>query len=115
MFSFADDPRDKRAFMMVSRSANEPQRFNAPGEGDILGMGANAIVHRVQLRSTRADGEHRDEGWTKVNVGLSSPKKGEKENVHVENLQPIEWDAAVKRPFSLAKMLGKYKAPVLRQ
>lgn len=45
---------------------------------------------------------------TPVNVGLSSPKKGDKENVNVEHLQPTEWDAAVKRPFSLAKMLGKY-------
>lgn len=45
---------------------------------------------------------------TPVNVGLSSPKKGDEENVNVEKLQPTEWDAAVKRPFSLAKMLGKY-------
>ena len=43
VFSFADDPRDKRAFMQVSRSANEMQQFRAPGEGDILGMGNNAI------------------------------------------------------------------------
>lgn len=114
VFSFADDPRDKRAFMMVSRSANEPQRFNAPGEGDILGMGANAIVHRVQLSSTRADGGHRDAGWTKVNVGLnSSPEKlknvvgSQADAIQQQALQLIEWDAAVKRPFSLAKMLGK--------
>ena len=43
VFSFAEDPRDRRAFMMVSRSANTLQQFHAPGEGDILGMGENAI------------------------------------------------------------------------
>ena len=113
MFSFSDDPRDKRSFMMVSRSANEPQKFNAPGEGDILGMGANAIVHRVQLSSTRADGGHRDAGWTKVNVGLSSPNKlgdGNQSNANhqkTEGINLTEWDAAVKRPFSLSKMLGR--------
>lgn len=115
VFSFADDPRDKRAFMQVSRSANEPQKFNEIGEGDILGMGANAIVHRVQLSSTLADGGHRDEGWTKVNVGLNnSPEKliGIDSQIGINHkgsgeLQLTEWDAAVKRPFSLAKMLGK--------
>ena len=116
VFSFSDDPRDKRAFMMVSRSANAPQQFNAPGEGDILGMGANAIVHRVQLSSTRADGGHRDGGWTPVNVGLNRPNglNGDKSNGcrdtskpdDVSHSQLTEWDAAVKRPFSLAKMLG---------
>lgn len=110
VFSFADDARDKRAFMQVSRSANEPQKFNAPGEGDILGMGANAIVHRVQLSSTRADGGHRDSGWTRVNVGLNSHNQLANSNANHQTsgeLEPTEWDAAVKRPFSLAKMLSK--------
>lgn len=105
VFSFAEDPRDRRAFMMVSRSAGTLQQFHAPGEGDILGMGENAIVHRVKLSFTQADGSHRDEQWTRVNVGLGHEmptlnastikQKGEK-----------FWDAAVKRPFSLAKMLA---------
>jgi hypothetical protein len=111
VFSFADDPRDKRAFMMVSRSANEPQRFNAPGEGDILGMGANAIVHRVQLSSTRPDGGHRDAGWTTVNVGLNNSPDKLKDSTNIDptsddESELTEWDAAVKRPFSLSKMLG---------
>ncbi|KAL3774658.1 hypothetical protein HJC23_002467 [Cyclotella cryptica] len=115
VFSFSDDPRDKRAFMMVSRSANAPQQFNAPGEGDILGMGANAIVHRVQLSSTQADGGHRDGGWTPVNVGLSCPNglsddystgsQDVNKADEMEGSQLTEWDAAVKRPFSLAKMI----------
>ncbi|KAL3773263.1 hypothetical protein ACHAWO_010963 [Cyclotella atomus] len=110
VFSFADDPRDKRAFMMVSRSANEPQRFNAPGEGDILGMGANAIVHRVQLSSTRPDGGHRDAGWTTVNVGLNNSPDKLKDSTNIDptsddESELTEWDAAVKRPFSLSKML----------
>mmetsp|Transcript_36420 Transcript_36420/g.78634 ORF Transcript_36420/g.78634 Transcript_36420/m.78634 type:complete len:907 (+) Transcript_36420:20-2740(+) len=110
IFSFAEDPRDRRAFMMVSRSANTLQQFHAPGEGDILGMGENAIVHRVQLSYTRGDGRHRDEHWTRVNVGLENEepvnkssnknKEDESDSSHVE-----DWDAAVKRPFSLGKML----------
>ena len=50
VFSFALDPCDRRAFRLVSRSTDTLQQFYAPGEGDILGMGNNAIVHRVQLR-----------------------------------------------------------------
>lgn len=101
--------------MQVSRSSNEPQKFNEIGEGDILGMGANAIVHRVQLSSTLPDGGHRDAGWTPVNVGLNnSPEKlrcGDYDQTSRTNhknhgeLKLTEWDAAVKRPFSLAKML----------
>jgi hypothetical protein len=103
---------------MNYRSANAPQQFNAPGEGDILGMGANAIVHRVQLSFTRADGGHRDDGWTPVNVGLrnssgkpNDTKVNDSQDVNKPNEMEVsklvEWDAAVKRPFSLAKMLGK--------
>lgn len=110
VFSFAEDPRDKRAFMMVSRSAKECQQFHAPGEGDILGMGENAIVHRVQLSHTRADGRHRDERWTRVNVGLENEEPADiqanNERVGVgDTSREDEWDAAVKRPFSLSKML----------
>jgi len=110
VFSFADDPRDRRAFMMVSRSAQECQQFNAPGEGDILGMGENAIVHRVQLSLTQSDGSHRDEHWTRVNVGLENDKSTDiQSNNKLEgdrdSSQEGDWDAAVKRPFSLGKML----------
>lgn len=123
VFSFADDPRDKRAFMMVSRSAGTLQQFQSPGEGDILGMGANAIVHRVQLAFTRADGGHRDENWTSVNVGLEndtsiSVHSNKTTSVSIrsnyttsESIQSNTeegeeyWDAAAKRPFSLEKML----------
>jgi hypothetical protein len=103
VFSFADDPRDKRAFMMVSRSAGRLQQFQAPGEGDILGMGANAIVHRVQLAFTQADGSHRDENWTTVNIGLENKSSVSNQSKITEEEE--EWDAAVKRPFSLEKML----------
>ncbi|KAL3767244.1 hypothetical protein ACHAW5_005255, partial [Stephanodiscus triporus] len=123
VFSYADDPRDKRAFMMVSRSAGTLQQFQSPGEGDILGMGANAIVHRVQLAFTLPDGGHRDENWTSVNVGLkndtslnvhsnkTASMSIQSNNTTSESIQSNTeegeeyWDAAVKRPFSLAKML----------
>eukprot|EP00584_Thalassiosira_punctigera_P012141 CAMPEP_0172559662 /NCGR_PEP_ID=MMETSP1067-20121228/85115_1 /TAXON_ID=265564 ORGANISM="Thalassiosira punctigera, Strain Tpunct2005C2" /NCGR_SAMPLE_ID=MMETSP1067 /ASSEMBLY_ACC=CAM_ASM_000444 /LENGTH=896 /DNA_ID=CAMNT_0013349305 /DNA_START=32 /DNA_END=2722 /DNA_ORIENTATION=+ len=107
VFSFAEDPRDRRAFMMVSQSANTLQQFHAPGEGDILGMGENAIVHRVQLSFTRADGGQRDEHWTRVNVGLENEKHVDKNRNEEEESDSLleDWDAAVKRPFSLGKML----------
>merc|ERR1712183_1210642 len=66
--------------MKISTSANEAQQFYAPGEGGILGMGSNAIVHRVALEATSS---------------ASSKESGES-----------YWDAAVKRPFSLSKMLS---------
>ncbi|KAL7537868.1 hypothetical protein ACHAXR_008129 [Thalassiosira sp. AJA248-18] len=103
VFSFAEDYHDRRAFMMVSRSSNALQQFHAPGEGDILGMGENAIVHRVQLSSTQADGGHRDENWTRVNVGLKNEKPAD--NHSSNKRREADWDAAVKRPFSLGKML----------
>ena len=87
VFSFADDSRDTRAFMKISHSANEAQQFLAPGEGDILGMGANAIVHRVQLGPT------------------SSGTSDAEDEIDVELSEQDGWDAAVKRPFSLSKML----------
>ena len=38
-------------------AGNEPQQFNAPGEGGILGMGNNAIVHHVELEAARRSPE----------------------------------------------------------
>ena len=107
VFSFAEDPRDRRAFMMVSRAAQTLQQFHAPGEGDILGMGENAIVHRVQLSYTKADGGHRGENWTRVNVGLNHemPKTNHEGDSSPDDGDCDDWDAAVKRPFSLSKML----------
>lgn len=87
VFSFAEDPRDKRQFMKISTSANEAQQFHAPGEGGILGMGANAIVHHAELEPTSP---------------LSSTDDA---TVH-----PQEWDAAVKRPFGLSKMLASLES-----
>lgn len=105
VFSFADDSRDKRAFMQVSRSANEMQQFKAPGEGDILGMGNNAIVHRVQLAHTFSDGRHRDEHWTSVNIGLEVETSLDRSEDNVGQATG-DWDAAVKRPFDLHKMIA---------
>jgi len=114
VFSYAEDPRDKRAFMMVSKSANTLQhfRFGDP-KGDILGMGENAIVHRVQLNHTKPDGAHRDENWTRVNIGLENSRRMSVQSdivsISTTNTETEEWDAAVKRPFSLAKMLAFLK------
>eukprot|EP00536_Pseudo-nitzschia_multiseries_P005364 jgi/Psemu1/65055/estExt_Genemark1.C_1000065 len=96
VFCFSDDPRDRRQFMKISTSAQEAQQFHAPGEGGILGMGANAIVHRVELVSTSPKsieeilGEDGDPDWNEAGNEV--------------------WDAAVKRPFSLSKMLASLEA-----
>lgn len=96
VFSFSPEgPRDKREFMKISTSANEAQQFYAPGEGNILGMGENAIVHRVLLRPTSATGESL----------ASSPE----DEASMELQNEPGWDAAVKRPFSLSKMLASLK------
>jgi hypothetical protein len=100
VFSFADDPHDRRAFMSVSKSAGTLMKFRAPGEGDILGMGENAIVHRVQLSVTHADG--RDNVIRSAFSGSMGDERGAKNN---KNVNDGHWDAAVKRPFSLSKML----------
>lgn len=89
VFSFSNDPRDKRQFMKISTCSQEAQQFLAPGEGGILGMGANAIVHRVELKSTSPR-------------SFETPVENEAGNE--------EWDAAVKRPFSLSKMLASLEA-----
>jgi hypothetical protein len=89
VFSFANDPKDKRQFMKISTSANELVQFHAPGEGGILGMGTNAIVHRVELKA------------------ISEEDSNSKDNDFMEICPDDEgWDAAVKRPFSLRKMLA---------
>ena len=49
VFSFSHDERSRRDFMAISEASGERQHFSAPGEGSILGMGNNAIVHRVRL------------------------------------------------------------------
>lgn len=87
VFSFAEDDYDRRSFMKISTSANEAQQFQFPGEGGILGMGANAIVHHVQLEPT-------------------SPALIDNNENAVLHKQEQEWDAAVKRPFGLSKMLA---------
>ena len=92
VFSFAKDSRDRRSFMQISTSANEMQQFHAPGEGGILGMGANAIVHRVKLNPTSAEGYDGED--------LNSSAEG------IELSSVEGWDAAVKRPFGLSKMLA---------
>ena len=89
VFSFSTDPRDKRQFMKISTKSQEAQQFHAPGEGGILGMGANAIVHRVELKST-------------------SPRSFDEDIQNDAGNE--EWDAAVKRPFSLSKMLASLEA-----
>ena len=95
--------------MSVSTAAQTLQQFRF-GEGDILGMGENAIVHRVQLNHTKPDGAHRDENWTRVNIGLENSRRLSVQSDILSNsttkMETDEWDAAVKRPFSLAKMLA---------
>jgi hypothetical protein len=98
VFSFSNDPRDKRQFMKISSCSQEAQQFLAPGEGGILGMGANAIVHRVELKSTSP----------KSFDNSISNNDGSDESQNEAGNE--EWDAAVKRPFSLSKMLASLEA-----
>jgi len=72
--------------MRISSSANQPVQFHAPGEGGILGMGSNAIVHRVELGQVEASTNSREPGFMD-----DCPTKD-------------RWDAAVKRHFSFHKM-----------
>jgi protein-tyrosine phosphatase len=57
VFSFSNDARQKREFTEISTSSGrERQTFDDPAkgsEGAILGMGANAVVHRVRLEKVR--------------------------------------------------------------
>eukprot|EP00980_Cylindrotheca_fusiformis_P009794 scaffold2156_cov115-Cylindrotheca_fusiformis.AAC.19 len=107
VFSFAEDPRDRRQFMKISTSANEAQQFEFPGEGGILGMGANAIVHHVELEPTsplafssksQRDDDDDDDDEDDDTLAVS------------EALHPQSWDAAVKRPFGLSKMLASLES-----
>eukprot|EP00928_Gymnodinium_smaydae_P039020 TRINITY_DN26760_c1_g2_i1.p1 TRINITY_DN26760_c1_g2~~TRINITY_DN26760_c1_g2_i1.p1 ORF type:complete len:768 (+),score=106.40 TRINITY_DN26760_c1_g2_i1:142-2445(+) len=95
VFSFAQDPRMKRDFMNVSTSTgSKMQKFGDPGEGAILGMGNNAIVHRVKLEAAARCQESR--------TSSDQMQRLCSETANEEQY----WDAAVKRPFSLWKMLG---------
>jgi len=93
VFSFSNDHRSMRDFMNISTSREgERQQFNSPGEGGILGMGKNAIVHHVKLDSVTSPGS----------AALKRSRSSE------EVLDTVDaWDAAVKRPFGLAKMLAQ--------
>ena len=86
VFSYSPDPRDKRDFMRISTRANKPVQFHAPGEGGILGMGANAIVHRCSL----------------CKVTISSNSQDLESSCAKEDII----DAAVKRHFSFEKMMA---------
>lgn len=71
IFSFSKEPRNKRDFRDVLTShLGDTSEAHAMDETTILGMGANAVVHRMQLSAS------------------------------------TEWDAAVKRNFSVNKMLA---------
>ena len=97
VFSFSDDPRSRRDFMNISTSANEPQQFNAPGEGGILGVGNNAIVHHVELEAARRSPEP---ATAQLAPGLLETHSSS------DMLDDRHWDAAAKRPLSLPKMLA---------
>eukprot|EP00977_Amphora_coffeiformis_P022133 scaffold10520_cov144-Amphora_coffeaeformis.AAC.2 len=108
VFSFSNDIRDRRAFMKISTSADQMQQFHAPGEGGILGMGANAIVHRVQLQPTSLasatkGNPNKEEVATKQRRLVRSISRDSDDE---ELSHQIGWDAAVKRPFGLSKMLA---------
>ena len=124
VFSFSNDPRDRRGFMKISTSANSMQQFHAPGEGGILGMGANAIVHRVQLRPTSLasatkgnpakDEEMMTTSTTATTTTTSISMREQRRLFRCDSRDSDDeelslqsgWDAAVKRPFSLSKMLA---------
>lgn len=113
VFSHASDPRDRRGYMKISTSANRAQQFHAPGEGGILGMGANAIVHRVQLTptslpsATKGKPHSRNNSMDVDDIMNDSVLLQESESYDVEDMsQQVGWDAAVKRHFSLDKMLA---------
>ena len=108
VFSYSSDARDRRGFMKISTSANQAQQFHAPGEGGILGMGANAIVHRVQLKPTSLAGAAKGKPPSRSNSFEDDLMMiAETESKDEEELSSqAGWDAAVKRHFSLEKMLA---------
>eukprot|EP00927_Polykrikos_kofoidii_P049566 TRINITY_DN43612_c0_g1_i1.p1 TRINITY_DN43612_c0_g1~~TRINITY_DN43612_c0_g1_i1.p1 ORF type:complete len:800 (+),score=110.19 TRINITY_DN43612_c0_g1_i1:115-2514(+) len=94
VFSFSADPRSRRDFIDISTSAlDQCQKFRDPDPGRVLGMGVNAVVHRVELAASLIP---------------SKPKsrKPVRTTSEVSVEQGPEWDAAVKRPFSVAKMMA---------
>lgn len=95
VFSFSEDGRNKRDFREVSKAKNEDvQCFETSDDLSILGMGANAIVHRVQLQvaAPYMEGTETD---------LQPFLKSRDLSFSLDR----EWDAAVKRPFTVGKML----------
>jgi len=91
VFSFSNDQKSMRDFMNISiAKEGERQQFNAPGEGGILGVGKNAIVHHVNLDA--------------VPSASRELKRCPSSESVIDTVD--HWDAAVKRPFSLAKMLA---------
>ena len=154
---FSNDCRiDRRAFMKVSTTANEPQQYHEPGQillngdadssGYILGMGENAIVHRVELiPSTAGKKLNVDDAGTQttedaaaaamMRIDEDSPMQEEETQQQqgsapgfstssgstasssgethddLEDENEGHWDAAVKRPITLSKMLATLKSP----
>ena len=137
---------DRRAFMKVSNSANEPLQYHEPGQillsgvngkqhdnsGYILGMGENAIVHRVQLEQAssgkRQEVEVVNTEAHMMTIDEDGPLKQDSQN-HTKqvtaggststssSLGEYEddedhdgWDAAVKRPYTLSKMLASLQS-----
>ena len=119
VFSYSNDPRDRHSFMKISTSANEAQQFHGPGEGGILGMGANAIVHRVKLTPTSsaslkvvpsasaltamATDAAAINNKTIEHSSIAALLFGDESDEELS--REVGWDAAIKRPFSLSKML----------
>jgi protein-tyrosine phosphatase len=113
VFSYSNDEKNRRSFMKISTSANRALQFHAPGEGGILGMGANAIVHRVLLKPTSlASSTKGDPTNDKDSLNDNAPRTrslvraDSQEDDDEELSHQVGWDAAVKRPFSLSKMLA---------
>lgn len=121
VFSYVKDARNKKDFKEVSSTGPlQCQKFSMPGadsDGAMLGMGANAIVQRVQLlpstcANLRPKGQFLDSAWT-LNPPCSSitPSGIMQENHHHVDFSPaVVWDAAVKRSFGLRKMLASLEA-----
>ena len=101
VFSYSTDPSSRRDFMNISTSREgERQQFTAPGEGGILGMGNNAIVHHVELEAVQRAPATPASPVPPVSPGLFRLQSLS------DAIAEKTWDAAVKRAFSLPKMLG---------
>ncbi|MGK3759812.1 MAG: hypothetical protein ACI8RD_012129, partial [Bacillariaceae sp.] len=75
----------------------------------IIGMGANAIVHRVELQSTSPK-SFASITTSTIDTTTNTEEKEEQKGKEEEEEQQLFWDAAVKRPFSLSKMLSSLKS-----